>query len=332
MAVLYVTEQNACIRKTGDRLVIEKDDQVLSEVPCLKLETVCVFGNVQVTTQALTELLDHGIELALFTMSGRLKGQLTPPKAKNMPLRMAQYDRARQEAFCLELSRGLVAAKVRSSAAVLREQRRNHLEMCEVSELESIEAQADRAMVAESLESLRGLEGSAAAKYFELLGRALPPELGFEGRERRPPPDPVNALLSFGYVLVGNELQSLLDGIGFDPYAGFFHQIDYGRPSLALDLVEEFRAPLVDRFTLRLVNLKQVEQRHFLAHPTKGTLLNEEGKKIYFRAYESFLNEKVETEGEGLSFRQIFRRQAERLARAIQSEERYEAFVWQPSS
>lgn len=332
MAVLYVTEQNACIRKTGDRLVIEKDDQVLAEVPCLKLETVCVFGNVQVTTQALTELLDHGIELALFTFSGRLKGQLTPPKAKNVPLRMAQYDRARQEAFCLGISRAIAATKIRNGAAVLVDLRHNRPDVCSLEDLQDLGTLAVRAAEAESLESLLGLEGSAAAKYFKILGRAVPSELGFEGRERRPPPDPVNALLSFGYVLVGNELQSLLDGIGFDPYVGFFHQIEYGRPSLALDLVEEFRAPLVDRFTLRLVNLNQLEQRHFLSHPTKGTFLNEEGKKIFFRAYEAFLNEKFETGGESRSFRQVFQRQAERLARAIQTEESYEAFVWQPSS
>ncbi len=332
MATLYVTEQNAWIRKTSDRIVVEKDDQVLLEVPCLKLESVCIFGNVQVTTQALVELLDHGIELALFSSSGRLRGQLTPPKAKNVLLRMAQYDRARAEPFCLEVSRAIASAKIRSSAAVLRDQRRNHQELCSLQELEDLEGHAARAATAGNLGSLRGLEGGAAAKYFAILGRAVPAELGFEGRERRPPPDPVNALLSFGYVLVGNELQSLLDGIGFDPYVGFFHQLDYGRPSLALDLLEEFRAPLVDRFTFRLLNLRQLEKRHFLSHPSRGTFLNDEGKRGYFRAYEDLMEGDFGLDGETWTFRRLFRRQAERLARAIQGEETYEAFEWRCSS
>src|SRR6056297_1783076 len=112
MANLYISEQNASIKKRGDRLVVEKDGSVLMDVPCLKLDAVLIYGNVQFTTQALAEMLDHGIEMALFTLSGRLRGQLTPPKAKNIPLRMAQYERSRSDAFTLGTARALVQAKI----------------------------------------------------------------------------------------------------------------------------------------------------------------------------------------------------------------------------
>ena len=114
MATLFITEQNSIIRKTSDRLIVEKDDTVLLEIPCLKIETVLIYGSVQVTSQALAEMLDHGIELALLSRSGRLRGQLTPPKAKNMPLRMRQYELSRSEGFCLDLARSLVAARSRA--------------------------------------------------------------------------------------------------------------------------------------------------------------------------------------------------------------------------
>src|SRR3954469_7340359 len=111
MAVLYLTEQGSIVRKTSDRLIVEKDHEVLLEVPCLKLDTVLIYGNVQVTSQALAELLDHGIELALLSRHGRLRGQLTPPKAKNMRLRMRQYELSQSEPFCLDLARTLVKSK-----------------------------------------------------------------------------------------------------------------------------------------------------------------------------------------------------------------------------
>lgn len=136
----------------------------------------------------------------------------------------------------------------------------------------------------------------------------------------------MNALLSFGYVLVGNELQALLDAMGFDPYLGFFHQMDYGRPSLALDLLEEFRAPLVDRFSARLLNLGILKKVDFTTTPEKGTILDREALKGYFVEYEKELNATVALGGETISWRQLFRRQAERLARALVDDIPYEAF------
>ena len=326
MATLYLTEQGSIVRKTGDRLVVAKRGEVLLEVPCPELETVFLYGNVQVTTQALAELLEHGVELALFTLSGKLRGQLTPPKAKNVPLRMRQYEAARSEAECLRLARAIVRAKVESAAAVLRRFRANHPEALPQAAVDAVERGLAQVEAAGSLDTLRGLEGTAAARYFEAFAAMVPAGVAFDGRSRRPPRDPVNALLSFGYVLVGNELQSLLDGMGFDPYLGFYHRLDYGRPSLALDLLEEFRAPLVDRLTLNLLNLRVLTAEDFAPGPEGGVWLRREAMKRYFLAYEKALTEPLSLGGEAISFRHLFRRQAERLARALVDGKAYEPF------
>ena len=323
MPNLYVTEQGAVIRKTSDRLVVEKDGEVLSEIPCLKVDTVFLYGNVQFTTQALVEMLDHGIELALFSISGRLRGQLTPPKAKNVELRMRQYELGRSREFCLAFAQEVVAGKIANSAFFLRRFHMNAPEAIPLAQVEAIEAEIRRAEACPSLEVLRGIEGAAAARYFELLARTIAPELGFEKRQRRPPRDPLNALLSFGYVVVGNELQSLLDGMGFDPYLGFLHQLDYGRPSLALDLLEEFRAALVDRFSVKLLNLGMLKGEDFVGDKERGVRLGEEARRRYFRAYEKELTTPYAVDEGKLTYRQLFRRQAERLARAIKAEEPY---------
>lgn len=329
MATLYITEQSSIIRKASDRLVIEKDDAVVAEISCLELDTVFLFGNVQVTTQALSEMLDHGIELALFTRGGKLRGQLTPPKAKNIRLRIKQYQASRSEDFCLQWAHEIVDAKIANSAEMLRRQRRNHPQAIALESVQALEALRVRAQTADSLQELLGVEGAAASRYFQALAAGVPAEAGFSGRNRRPPRDPFNALLSFGYVLVGNEIQALLDGMGFDPYLGFYHQLEYGRPSLALDLLEELRAPLVDRFSLGLLRLRVFKPEDFGQTPERGVYLQGEALRRYFREYEEELNRPFSAGDQPVSFRQIFRRQAERLARSLTQGEPYQSFRWQ---
>jgi CRISPR-associated protein Cas1 len=327
MARLYLTEQQAILRKTGDRLIVEKDHEVLLEVPCFKLEAVLIYGNVQFTTQAAVELLEHGIELALFSSTGKLWGQLTPPKARNVVLRVRQYELTGSEEHCLGFARSIVRGKIRNAVAVLKRFRANHPETLPATSVDTVEKALDRLDECTSLDTLRGIEGSAAAAYFRALAATVPAQLGFEGRQRRPPRDPVNSLLSFGYVLVGNELQSLLDGIGFDPYIGFYHRLDYGRPSLALDLLEEFRPALVDRFTMTLLNLGILTVGDFSRTPEGGLYLNREGKRRYFTEYEKLLNEPFAADGGTLTFREVFRRQADRLAAHLTRGEPYESFT-----
>lgn len=285
-----------------------------------------LFGNVQVTTQALVELLDHGIELAILSQSGKLRGQLTPPKAKNVVLRMRQYEVAQQGSFRLAIAREIVRAKIENTVAVVRRFRVNHPETDDPKAEAAIAHALGQIEAAASLPSLLGIEGSAAAAYFPLLAAMVPGDLRPAHRDRRPPHDPFNALLSFGYVLAGNEIQSLLDAMGFDPYVGFLHELDYGRPSLALDLLEEFRPAFVDRLSVALLNRQILRRSDFTSDPEHGVTLRRESLATYFHAYEEGLRAPLTTEGEETTLRGAFRRQAERLARALRGEEAYRGF------
>lgn len=326
MAVLYLTEQRSIVRKTSERLVVQKDKEVLLEIPCDKVDTVLIYGNVQVTTQALAEMLEHGIELAFLSTSGKLRGQLTPPKPKNVPLRMRQYEIVHSQDGCLPLARGVVQAKIANSVSVLRIFRAHHEDAVSLAVIQELEARLPRLEEMRILEELLGLEGASAATYFQGLAGVVPSWAGFSGRNRRPPRDAFNALLSFGYVLVGNEIQCLLDAMGYDPYLGFFHKPEYGRPSLGLDLLEEFRAPLVDRLSVKLLKLRILDADDFRDTPEGGVLLKKEAMKKFFPAYEKEVTTPIAIDGESLSYRQLFRRQAERLARTLLQGELYEPF------
>lgn len=274
MATLYLIEQNTILRKQGNRLlvcqrppasrrysaVLQKD--IIRDLPAADVDHVMLFGNIQVTTSALHLLLQKGIELAIFSYGGQLLGQLTPPMGKNIPLRIRQFERFRDPDFILHFARSIVAAKISNALTFLRQFHWNYPQTFESKELELFPAMISRASDAETLDSLLGTEGAAAAQYFKLFESVIQPPWRFKGRTKRPPKDPVNAVLSFGYVVVGSQIQMLMDGIGLDPYLGFYHQIDYGRPSLALDLLEEFRHPLVDRLAASLFN------KAFLRRPT----------------------------------------------------------------
>jgi CRISP-associated protein Cas1 len=326
MPVLYLTEPQSVLRKTSDRLIVEKDGEELLVVPCAKLEAVLIFGNVQVTTPALVELWEHGIELAFLSPRGVLRGQLTPPKAKNLPLRMAQYDVARDPEKKLALAKAFVLGKIANARAVLLRFAANHPIPSLRGAIDTLEESLGSVEGAKDLATLRGWEGQAAAAYFAVFGELLPEALSFPGRRRRPPTDPVNSLLSFGYVLAGNELQSLLDARGFDPYLGFLHEIDYGRPSLALDLLEEFRPAWIDRFVIAALQRGQFEKEDFLRGTDGGLALDRDGLKRFFVVWESALAEEIAI-GEGeRTIRDLYRRQAERLARAIQYGEPYVPF------
>lgn len=332
MAALYLIEQNTILRKSGDRLLLCKkppvnryspgvrESDVAAEWPCADVDHVMVFGNVQITTQAMQHLLEKGIETAIFTLHGRLLGQLTPPGGRNIFLRQKQYAMSGNDVFCLELSKTIVRRKIQDGLEILREYRKNHPVSFPSGELESLEALFEKTLDAPSLESLRGNEGAASAAYFRLLGQMPPPEWRFSLRTRRPPKDPANAVLSFGYTIVASELCSILDGVGFDPYLGYYHQIQYGRPSLALDVLELFRHSLVDRLMLRLFNLGILFRDDFVAVSGGGVYLSSEGKKKFFVQYERLVGKyKGDVPGESRSggFRRLFQDQAQSLMNAV---------------
>ncbi len=331
MAFLYLTEQGSVLRKEGERIVVEKDDQVLLDIPAAKVESVLCFGNVQFTTQAVHLLFRHGVEMALFTSHGRLLGQLTSSFPKNIELRQAQYRRHDDEAFTLPLARTIVRAKLANGFEVLKHFRHNHPEVDLTREIEQLETSVASVEAQSDLASLLGVEGYGARIYYEGFSRMIRKSFRFTGRVKHPPTDPVNALLSLGYTMVYKEIGALLDGVGFDPFLGFFHQPRHGHATLASDLLEEFRAPLVDRLTLFLINDRVLQEQDFYVHaPSGGTHLKDEARKRYFLHYEKFITRPVPT-GDGgseTSYRKLFLRQAERVRLAVLSREPYVPYVY----
>ena len=328
MAFIYVTEQGAVLQKRGNRLVARKDEEVLVDMPAGKIDGVLIFGNVQFTTQALRIMMENGIELAFFSSRGRLLGQMTSPYPKNVPLRLAQYEKMLDENFVLEFSRNMARSKLENSVSFLKKFSRNHPDLDIGQEIEAIAGSIRSLESKTGVDSLLGVEGTAATVFFKAYGKMILREFEFEGRKKRPPTDPVNSLLSFGYTLIYNEISWLLDGMGFDPYMGFYHRPHYGHATLASDLMEQFRSPVVDRFTLNVVNNGIFKKEDFYHHaPSGGVYLTNESKKRYFAEYERFVRKESPTgDGEVASYRKLFLRQAERLKTSLQTGEEYAAY------
>ena len=330
MANLYLTEQNSILRKTGDRLIVQKQDEILLDVQCHKIDAVLIFGNVQFTTQAVHELFQHGIEMAILSRTGRLIGQITSPSTKNITLRLQQFKKYWDNEFRLELSKDIVTGKINNSLKFIRHFSYNHPNIDFKQETTALSATLKNVESANRIEELLGLEGGAARMHFNAFGKMILGEFSFSGRTKRPPADPVNAMLSLSYTMIFNEISSLLDGLGFDPYLGFFHSVDYGRESLASDLLEEFRAPVCDRLTLNLVNNRVFKPMDFKSNPKGGGVyFKREALKRYFLEYETMLNHEFihpQTK-ESTTFRKCFRIQAEKLALTIQNNSLYIPFT-----
>jgi CRISPR-associated protein Cas1 len=329
VAFLYLTQQGSVLRKIGNRLIVEKDETILLDIPYHKLEVVLLFGNIQVTTQAMAELLDVGIPIGLLSRGGELRGRLEPALGKNIPLRLAQFDLYRDAECSLILARSLVAAKLANSAQVLssfgdREQIRSPENAAAVKQL--VDA-ADATASAATLEILNGIEGSMARLYFDVLMRRNKSAFSWPGRQKHPATDPLNALLSFAYTLVGNELAGLLEGVGLDSYIGSLHQIDYGRRSLALDLVELFRAPLADRFVLTLINRRQFSEADFEPSDKDGLYLRPESCKRFLGEYEYWMLHAPIGKG-AAGFRPVLRATVEGYAAALRNNTVFQPWVY----
>lgn len=326
---LYITQQGSVLKKVSRRLVVFNNEEKIAEIPIIKVSRIMLFGNIQVTAQAIAFLLDSGIDVCYLSSRGKYRGRLAAPMSKNVLLRVAQYERYLDDEFQLQISRLLVEAKIKSAIGLIRKYRSNYPELDFSSEADFLDNSLKSLELQTQTASLLGIEGKATATYFRAFGRMFRKEdMVFEKRTRRPPKDPVNALLSFGYTLVTNEVLSFLTAVGFDPYIGYYHSLGYGRPSLALDMTEEFRHTVVDRFTLYLINKEIIAYDDFEKREEDGFFLTQDALRTYFRHYEERLNNifQDESTGENISYRGVFRRQVYRLARSIQTGELYEPY------
>ncbi|MDX2098050.1 MAG: type I-D CRISPR-associated endonuclease Cas1d [Leptolyngbyaceae cyanobacterium bins.59] len=288
MGTLYITQDDAFIGKTDERLTVRANKQTLLDVPLLKVEGVVVMGRATVSPAAIMELLERKISLSFLTSTGRYLGRLEPELTKNIFVRSAQWKAIAPSEQATHLVQGFVRGKLKNYRNTLLRSQREFPDLdlnAGLTQLEQAIAPIDKT---HSIDSLRGLEGAGSAAYFGKFNQLLRAEgFQFEARRRRPPTDPVNALLSLGYALLRHDVQSAVNLVGFDPYLGYLHTERYGRPSLALDLMEEFRPLVVDAVVLSSINRRAIGPQDFVTEPLSGAVsLTPDGLRTFLRQYE----------------------------------------------
>ncbi|MFZ4530076.1 MAG: type I-C CRISPR-associated endonuclease Cas1c [Undibacterium curvum] len=285
---LYITRQESYLHKERETIVVKNGDQKLGQFPALTIGNILCFGQVTVSPFLMGYCAEQGIGLVFYTEYGKFLARVQGRQSGNVLLRRAQYRWADDADQSLSLARLMVAAKIANSRAVLLREVRNHGENeALIAAGAHLNASLRNAKIAESTAQLMGVEGDAAATYFGVFNELLRGSgFVFGGRIKRPPTDPVNAMLSFTYSLITQECNSALQGVGLDPMVGFLHQDRPGRASLALDLLEEFRASWADRFVLTLINRKQIKLQDFVTEASGAVRLTDEARKGLLVAYQ----------------------------------------------
>lgn len=324
---VYVFEQGATVGKRGERLAVRRPDGSEESVRLLDTSHLCLFGNVQVSAQAVRALAEREIPIFHLTYGGWLAAVTTGVPHRNVELRARQYRVADDADASLPFARAFVTGKVRNQRTLLRRNARDDV----TPALRQLARLARRAQEAHGAEELLGAEGAAARAYFAHFRRLLktPLEFDFHARVRRPPTDPVNALLSFLYSLLVKECLTAVLAVGLDPYRGLYHRLRYGRPSLALDLAEEFRPLVADSTVLTLVNNGMIGTGDFIRRGP-ACALTADARRTVIRAFEERLDTLIRHPlfGYAVSYRRILLVQARLLARAITGElPSYRAFT-----
>lgn len=321
---VYVQGHGHQIGLNGEVLEIRTKGEVVATARLIEVSHLCLFGNVQLSAQALRELVARDAIIIHLSYGGWLVAVTTPPPSKNIELRRRQFQAAGEDETCLHLARAFVAGKIRNSRTLLRRNARVPVEAA----LRRLAALRRRAETAGSLATLLGVEGTAAREYFANFskmfktdGEASAPAFDFESRNRRPPRDPINALLSFLYSMLLKDLLATIVGVGFDPYLGFYHQPKYGRPALALDLMEEFRPIVADSVAISLINNGEIRPSDFIAR-AGSVALTDQGRKRVIEAYERRLDTLIKHPlfDYQMSYRRIFEVQARLLGRFLMGE------------
>lgn len=323
---VYVQAYKGKISKSGEELEISIDDQKVQTARLVETSQVVVMGNIYITTPCLQELMKREIPVSWHSHGGWFFGHTVGTGHKNVELRTAQYKASFDDKTCLAIARGLVRAKIHNSRVQLRRNWRS-TEPVEPL-LDALKNLADKSLRATDLPQLLGIEGGAAALYFGAFDKLIKKpddsqqmSFDFTTRNRRPPTDPVNALLSFAYAMLTRTWTTHLSAVGFDPYRGFYHQPRYGRPALALDLMEPFRPIIADSTVLQVINNGEVRPTDFVS--AAGSVnLNEGGRKRFISAFERRLSQEITHPlfGYKVDYRRLFEIQARLFGRYLLGE------------
>lgn len=331
MATLYLIEQGTAVYKENLRFVIWVDDEPRKEIPIREVDRILVFGNIQVSTQAIHACLQEKIVVLFLGLSGYYKGHLWNWESSHQGNELMQIEKRQDAVFQLQVCQAIVRGKLLNSKQLLLRLNRKRKVPEVAKAIAGISSDIEALATVNNVDSLRGYEGISAARYFPALGKLIAnPNFNFSLRNRQPPTDPVNSLLSFGYTLLFNNVLSLIVAEGLSPYFANFHYGEDKKPYLAFDLMEEFRSPIVDSFVLKLINNSIFKLTDFeRVVSTGGIYLCSEARRSFIEQFERRMNEQISHPDiqSPVSYREAIQLQVRRYKRSLVHGVPYQPFL-----
>lgn len=338
LTTLYITIPDAYLALKGENISIIKNDESIGRVPLHNLEGICTFGRQGASPALMAACIERDIAITFLTTNGRIRGRVIGPSNGNVVLRKTQYRMSDDEVKSAQIARHFLIGKIYNSKWTLERMTRDHGLRIDVGKFKKTSAylteSMNQLMPIEDLEVLRGIEGNAASAYFSLMDDMIlqqKEDFFFKGRNRRPPLDNVNALLSLTYTLLSTDVGAALESVGLDAYVGFLHRDRPGRMSLALDLMEELRSVFADRFVLSIINKKQIQAADFVKKESGAVIMTDEARKKVFELWHNKKDEKITHPflKEKISWGLVPHAQALLLARYIRGDlDAYPPFLW----
>lgn len=335
---LFVTTQGAYLSKEGETVVVKVEKEIRLRVPVHTIGGIVCFGNVSCSPFLMGFCAENGVEISFLSEHGRFLARVQGPVSGNVLLRREQYRRADDPKFSAEITKYILTGKITNCRTVLQRALRDHADKIEGKQVRDVVMRLSRLLelidTENSLDTLRGFEGDAAHIYFSVFDHLILAQkeaFRFNDRNRRPPLDNVNCLLSFLYTLLMHDVRSALESVGLDPAVGFLHRDRPGRPGLALDLMEEFRPYIGDRLVLSLINLQQVQEKGFKKMESGAVLMNDDARKTVLVAYQERKQEEILHPflGEKVNIGMLFHIQALLMARYLRGDmDGYPPFIW----
>ncbi len=335
---LYVTSSDNYLSLDGENVVIKKEDQEVMRLPLLNVESIVTFGYTGASPALMRACAEKNIALCFLSPNGRFLARIVGEVHGNVLLRKKQYRVSDDEQQSLSIAQNMIIGKLYNSRWVIERATRDHAMRIDVDKLkkasELIKNSIEMVKTCETLEQLRGVEGESAIRYFGVLDELIlqqKEDFKFINRSRRPPLDKVNALLSFAYTLLANDVSSALEGVGLDPYVGFLHRDRPGRVSLALDLMEEMRSVIADRFVISLINKREVNNKGFSVKENGAVIMNDATRKVFLSAWQERKQETITHPylEEKIKWGLLPHVQAMLLARHLRGDlEAYPPFLW----
>lgn len=297
---VYVSEPDMYLALRGKNINLLKDNKSMARIPLHNIEAISTFGHQGASPALMSECMNQNINLTFFTSSGHFRGRLTGEINGNVTLRKKQYRVSDNEDESAKIARHVILGKIFNSEQLLKRTTRDHALRVDENRINQIidrlhDSRAE-AMNCDNLDELRGIEGNAANAYYSVFEECILQQKDiffFRERSRRPPLDPVNALLSFAYSLLASESAAALEGVGLDSYVGFLHRDRPGRTSLALDIMEELRSIIADRFVLKMINRKQINSNDFVTKENNAVILTDDARRNFLQLWQKEKQEEV---------------------------------------